>query len=109
GLPTDIRKVPKEGNVIYGLMAAFFQSPREAPPAPRNQVTPVQAMLMMGSPFINIRVDAAKAGRVQKLLESGKTDLNLSRSFSWPPSRVSRCRRNFRRATVDGERPQPRC
>jgi len=73
-VPNLVRRTPKEGNAIFGIMSAFFQSPREAAPGVGNQVTPVQAMLMMNSPVVLNRVDASEGGRLKRLLETAKTD-----------------------------------
>jgi hypothetical protein len=73
-LPNGVRRTPKEGSAIFGIMSAFFQSPREAAPGIGNQVTPVQAMLMMNSPIVVSRVEADGGGRLKRLLETAKSD-----------------------------------
>jgi hypothetical protein len=76
-VPNAVRRTPKEGNGIFGIMSAFFQSPREAAPGVGNQVTPVQAMLMMNSPIITSRVDTDAGGRLKQMVESGKTEQEI--------------------------------
>jgi hypothetical protein len=76
-LPDAVRRVPKEGSAISAMMSAFLQGPREAAPGTGNQATTVQAMLMMNSPVVTGRVQAVTGGRLQKLLESGKTDADI--------------------------------
>jgi len=72
--PISVRTAGKEGNEIYALLQAFFEGSREGPAVLGNNATAVQAMLMMASSVVNSRVQATNGSRVQKLLQSGKTD-----------------------------------
>lgn len=80
----------KEGMDIAGIMNSFFEPNREAPLPTGNRATTLQAILMMSSGLVNDRVLADKGSRVQKLLESGKSDdqiieeLYLATLSRWP-------------------------
>jgi hypothetical protein len=75
--PVAVRSAAREGNEIYALLQAFFEGSREGPAVLGNNATAVQAMLMMGSSVVNSRAQAINGSRVQKLLQSGKTDAEL--------------------------------
>jgi len=80
----------KDGVDISSISNSFFETNREAPVPTGNRGTSLQAMLMMSSGLVNNRVLAENDSRVQKLLESGKTDdqvveeLYLSSLSRWP-------------------------
>jgi hypothetical protein len=63
-----------EGNSIRALMQSFFQSTRETPAPLANRPSAVQAMLMMTAPTVVDRVGSKTNGRLQQLLDSGKSD-----------------------------------
>jgi hypothetical protein len=54
-------------------MQAYYQSERALPPADKSMASPVQAMMMMGSPVVTNRISGGKT-RVAKLLKSDKND-----------------------------------
>ncbi|MGH9204646.1 MAG: hypothetical protein ACRD2A_25740, partial [Vicinamibacterales bacterium] len=66
-----------EGNSIRALMQSFFQSTRETPALLMNRPTAVQAMLMMTAPTVASRVVAQPQSRLQRLLESSKSDSEI--------------------------------
>jgi hypothetical protein len=66
-----------DGSSVRALMQAFFQSTRETPAAITNRASAVQAMMMMSSPAVTNRLKVEDGSRLQKLLESGKTDAQL--------------------------------
>ena len=55
-------------------MQAYYQTERALPPADKSRASPVQAMMMMGSPVITSRVDARGENRVANLVNSSKSD-----------------------------------
>jgi hypothetical protein len=66
-----------EGNSIKAIMQSFFQSTRETPALLTNRPSAVQAMLMMTAPTVVDRLASRPDSRVQRLLESGKTDSEI--------------------------------
>jgi len=80
----------KEGMDIASIMNSFFNTNREAPVPMGNRPTALQAMLMMSTSLVNDRVTAQNGSRVQKILESGKTneqiveELYLANLSRWP-------------------------
>jgi len=79
-----------EGNELKNILQSFFQSNRSTPAPLGNKASTLQALLLMSSKAVNERVLAQNGSRVQKLLESGKTDdevideLFLSSLSRWP-------------------------
>jgi len=79
-----------EGNELKNILQSFFQSNRATPAPLGNKASTLQALLLMSSKAINDRVLAQNGSRVQKLLESGKTndqiidELFLSSLSRWP-------------------------
>jgi hypothetical protein len=79
-----------EGSELKNILQSFFQSNRATPPPIGNKASTLQALLMMSTKAVNDRVLAQNGSRVQKLLESGKTDdevieeLFLSSLSRWP-------------------------
>ncbi len=79
-----------EGNELKNILQSFFQSNRATPAPIGNKASTLQALLLMSSKAINDRVLAENGSRVQKLLESNKTDeqiideLFLSSLSRWP-------------------------
>src|SRR5206468_10917590 len=79
-----------EGNELKNILQSFFQSNRSTPAPLGNKASTLQALLMMSSKAVNDRVLAEHGSRVQKLLESGKTndqivdELFLSSLSRWP-------------------------
>ena len=79
-----------EGNEMKNILQSFFQTNRATPAPLGNKASTLQALLMMSSKVVNDRVLATNGSRVQKLLESGKTDdqivdeLFLSSLSRWP-------------------------
>jgi hypothetical protein len=79
-----------EGNELKNILQSFFQSNRSTPAPIGNKASTLQALLLMSSKAINDRVLAQNGSRVQKLLESGKSDgeivdeLFLSSLSRWP-------------------------
>ncbi len=63
-----------ENREVYSLMQAYYQSERALPPADKSMATPVQAMMMMGSPVVTKRVTGEGSTRVANLLKSDKSD-----------------------------------
>jgi hypothetical protein len=70
-----------EGNSIKAIMQSFFQSTRETPALLSNRPSAVQAMLMMTAPTVVGRLDSGPGSRVQKLLDSGKSDAEIIDEF----------------------------
>ena len=68
---------PNEGTALYALMQAFFQSTRETPAFQGNKASPLQAMLMMVSDVVTNRSTASEGSRLQRLLESGRTQQEI--------------------------------
>jgi hypothetical protein len=66
-----------EGNSIKAIMQSFFQSTRETPALLTNRPSAVQAMLMMTAPTVVGRLDSTPDSRVQRLVNSGKSDSDL--------------------------------
>jgi hypothetical protein len=66
-----------EGNSIKALMQSFFQSTRETPALLTNRPSAVQAMLMMTAPTVVGRIGTKTDSRLQRLLESSKTDSEI--------------------------------
>ncbi len=64
---------PSGGADVKYFMQTFGQSNRSNPPRPAAG-SPMQPMLLMQSPVVNDRVLAAKDRRVQRLLDTYKTD-----------------------------------
>jgi hypothetical protein len=64
---------PSGGADVKYFMQTFGQSNRSNPPRPAAG-SPMQPMLLMQSPVVNDRVLAAKDSRVQRLLDTYKTD-----------------------------------
>jgi hypothetical protein len=81
-----------EGNELKNILQSFFQSNRATPAPLGNKASTLQALLLMSSKAVNDRVLAQNGSRVQKLLESGKSDgeiveeLFLSSLSRWPIS-----------------------
>lgn len=79
-----------EGSEFKNIMQSFFQSNRATPTPLGNKASTLQALLMMSSKAVNDRVLAQNGSRVQKLLDSGKTndqivdELFLSSLSRWP-------------------------
>jgi len=75
---------------MKNILQSFFQTNRATPAPLGNKASTLQALLMMSSKVVNDRVLASNGSRVQKLLESGKTDdqivdeLFLSSLSRWP-------------------------
>jgi uncharacterized protein YukE len=99
---TDLGDIPERGDSkrdgldVGSIMNSFFENNREAPVPTGNKATTLQAILMMSSNLVNDRVLAEGGGRVQQLLESGKTDeeiideLYLSSLSRWPTATEKR-------------------
>ncbi len=68
------RRGSSEGNELKNILQSFFQSNRQTPAPLGNKASTLQALLLMSSKAVNDRVLAENGSRVQKLLESGKTD-----------------------------------
>jgi hypothetical protein len=66
---------PAGGGDVKYFMQTFGQSNRSNPPHPLAG-SPLQPILLMQSPVVNDRVLAAKDSRVQRLLDTYKTDNN---------------------------------
>ena len=64
----------QENRELFAFMQAYYQTERALPPADKSRASPVQAMMMMGSPVITSRVDARGETRVANLVNSNKTD-----------------------------------
>src|SRR5207302_1569685 len=64
---------PAGGGDVKYFMQTFGQSNRSNPPRPMAG-SPLQPILLMQSPVVNDRVLAAKDSRVQRLLDTYKTD-----------------------------------
>lgn len=79
-----------EGAEMKNILQSFFQTNRATPAPIGNKASTLQALLMMSTKVVNDRVLAQNGSRVQKLLESGKTDeqvveeLFLSSLSRWP-------------------------
>ena len=58
-------------------MNSFFETNRQAAPPAGNRATTLQAMLMMSSGAVNNRVTAVPGSRLEKLLDSVKSDDEL--------------------------------
>ena len=75
--PGDVgggRRGAGEGSEISGIMQSFFQTNRFTPVAIGNKASTLQAMLLMSSKVVNDRVAAEKDSRVQKLVDSTKSN-----------------------------------
>jgi Protein of unknown function (DUF1549)/Protein of unknown function (DUF1553) len=89
-----VKQLPGPGSVreaeLKNILQSFFQSNRQTPAPVGNRASTLQALLLMSSKAINNRVLAQDGSRVQKLLESGKTneeiieELYLSSLSRWP-------------------------
>jgi len=81
---------PGGAREITGLMQAFFQSNRNTQVPDGNRPSTLQALLMTNSKFINDKIASQNGSRVQKVLESAKTndeiveELFLSSLGRWP-------------------------
>ena len=64
---------PAGGGDVKYFMQTFGQSNRSNPPHPLTG-SPLQPILLMQSPVVNDRVLAAKDSRVQRLLDTYKSD-----------------------------------
>src|SRR5205814_3723811 len=64
---------PSGGGDVKYFMQTFGQSNRSNPPRPLTG-SPLQPILLMQSPVVNDRVLAAKDSRVQRLLDTYKSD-----------------------------------
>jgi hypothetical protein len=72
--PQNMRGGASENKDAYGFMQAYYQSERALPPVDKSMASPIQAMMMMGSPIVTRRVAAEGSTRLGKLLKAGKTD-----------------------------------
>jgi hypothetical protein len=89
-----VKQLPGPGSVreaeLKNILQSFFQSNRQTPAPVGNRASTLQALLLMSSKAVNNRVLAQDGSRVQKLLESGKTneeiieELYLSSLSRWP-------------------------
>ncbi len=81
---------PSGGAAAVALMTSFFQSNRMTPAPVGNRASALQAMLMMQSQVVNDRVLAENGSRVQRLVESDRSDaevveeLFLASLARWP-------------------------
>jgi hypothetical protein len=65
----------RKGNAdMNTMMTSFFEGNRYTPSAAGNKATIMQAILMMRSGLVNERVLAENGSRVQKLIDSGKSN-----------------------------------
>ena len=74
--PSDVGRRGDYGE-ITSLMQAFFQGNRAAQPPDGNRPSTLQALLMTGSDVVNSRVLAEENSRVQQLLESDRSDVEI--------------------------------
>ncbi len=78
------------GPAAVALMSSFFQSNRMTPAPVGNRASALQAMLMMKSEVVNDRVLAENDSRVQRLVESDRSnteiveELFLASLARWP-------------------------
>jgi Protein of unknown function (DUF1549)/Protein of unknown function (DUF1553) len=89
-----VKQLPGPGSVreaeLKNILQSFFQSNRQTPAPVGNRASTLQALLLMSSKAVNNRVLAQDGSRVQKLLDSGKTneqiieELYLSSLSRWP-------------------------
>jgi hypothetical protein len=64
-----------ENKEVFAFMSAYYQAERALPASDKSMANVIQAMMMMSSPVVTTRVDAAKEDtRVAKLLKAGKSD-----------------------------------
>ena len=75
--PGDVGRRSMEGAMITNIMQSFFQSNRSTPPPIGNRASTLQALLLMDSAVVNDRVLASDGSRVQRLVESEKTDVEI--------------------------------
>jgi hypothetical protein len=79
-----------EGADIINIMSSFFETDRLVAVPIGNRATTLQAMLMMRSGVVNNRVAAVEGSKLQRLLDSGKSDeeiveeVYLSSLSRWP-------------------------
>ena len=74
--PSDVGRRGGYGE-ITSLMQAFFQGNRSAQPPDGNRPSTLQALLMSGSDVVNSRVLAEENSRVQQLLGSDRSDVEI--------------------------------